>query len=91
MWTSKPEDKAQFIYKLIYGERQIELFKNEMCQIKWNSINKALDNSKTAYKSFFHIHFETYDKYSKAKTIQNPWITILLFLLEETKALWMVS
>ena len=91
MWTSKPEDKAQFIYKLIYGERQIELFKNEMCQIKWNSINKALDNSKTAYKSFFHIHFETYDKYSKGKTIQNPWITILLFLLEETKALWMVS
>ena len=75
MWTSKPEDKAQFIYKLIYGERQIELFKNEMCQIKWNSINKTLDNSKTAYKSFFHINFETYDKYSMAKTIQNPWIT----------------
>ena len=38
---SKPEDKVQFIYKLIYGE-QIELFKHELGQIKWNNIFKTL-------------------------------------------------
>ena len=31
---SKPEDKARFIYKCIYGEEQIELFKNELSQIE---------------------------------------------------------
>ena len=31
---SKPEDKAQFICKQIYGEEQIELFKHELSQIE---------------------------------------------------------
>ena len=68
---SKPEDKAQFIYKRIYEEKQIQLFKHE-----------TLDNPNTAYESFFDKFFKTYDKYFpkvrikiKAKTIQNPWIT----------------
>ena len=34
MLKKKSEDKAQFIYKHIYGEGQIELFKHEICQIK---------------------------------------------------------
>ena len=35
---SKSEDKAQFIYKCIYGEEQIELFKHELSQIEWKNI-----------------------------------------------------
>ena len=60
---------------------QIELFKYELDQIKWNNIIKTLDDPNTAYESFFNIFFETYDKYFpkvkikiKAKAIQNPWI-----------------
>ena len=34
----KSEDKAQFIYKCIYGEEQIELFKHELSQIEWKNI-----------------------------------------------------
>ena len=78
---NKPESKTQFIYKCIYEEEQIELFKHELSQIEWNNI-KTLDNPNIAYKSFFDIFFKTYDKYFpkvrikiKAKTIQNPWIT----------------
>ena len=42
---SKPEDKAQFIYKRIYEEEQIKLSKHELnIQI--------LDNPNTAYESF---------------------------------------
>ena len=79
---SKTENKAQYIYKCIYEEEQIELFKHELNQIEWNNIIKTLDNPSTAYESFFHIFFKTYDKYFpkvkikiKAKTIQNSWIT----------------
>ena len=79
---SKPEDKAQFIYKRIYGEEPIALFKHELGQIKWNNIIKTLDNPNTVYKNFFNTFLNTYDKYFptirikiKAKTIQNPWIT----------------
>ena len=79
---SKPEDKAQCIYKRIYEEEQIELFKHELSHIEWNKIIKTLYNPNTAYESFFDILFKTYDKYFpkvrikiKAKTIQNPWIT----------------
>ena len=54
---SKPEDKAQFIHKRIYGEVQIELFKHELSQIEWNSIIKTLGNTNTAYKCFFNIYF----------------------------------
>ena len=50
---SKPEDKAQFIYKLIYGEEPIESFKHELRQIEWNNIIKTLDNPNTACESFF--------------------------------------
>ena len=78
---SKPEDK-KFIYKRIYRQEQIKLFKHELDQIKWNNTIKTLDNPNTAYESFFNIFFETYDKYFpkvkikiKAKSIQNPWIT----------------
>ena len=53
---SKPEDKAQFIYKCIYEEKQIESFKHELSQIEWNNIVKRLDNPNTAYESFFE-HF----------------------------------
>ena len=76
---SKPEDKAQFIYKGIYEEKQIELFKQELSQIEWNDIIKTLGNPNTAYESFLDIFFKTSDKYFpkvrikiKAKTIQNP-------------------
>ena len=82
MLKKKSEDKAQFIYKHIYGEGQIELFKHEICQIKWNRTIKIRGISKTAYESFFHINLETNGKYFpkikiklKAKTIQNSWIT----------------
>ena len=34
----KSEDKAQFFYKIIYGEEQIELFKHELSQIEWDNI-----------------------------------------------------
>ena len=60
---SEPENKAQFIYKHIYGKEQIELFKNEISQIDWNNIIKTLDNPNTAYQCFFNIFFETYGKY----------------------------
>ena len=63
MWWSKPEDKAKFIYKCIYREEQIELFKHELSQIEWNNIIKILDSPKTAYECFFNLFFETYDKY----------------------------
>ena len=53
---SKPEDKVQFIYKYIYEEEQIELFKHELSQIEWNNPN-------TAYESFFDTVSKTYDKY----------------------------
>ena len=59
---SKPEDKAQRIYKRFYGEEQIELFKHEISQIEWSNIVKTLDNPNTAYKNFFDIFFKTYDK-----------------------------
>ena len=79
---SKPQDTAQFIYKRIYEEEQIELFKHELSQTEWNNIIKTLGNPNTAYQSFFDIFFKTYDKYFpkvrikiRAKTIQNPWIT----------------
>ena len=79
---SKPENKAQFIYKCIYGEEQIELIEHELSQIECNSIIKTLGNPNTACESFFNMFFETYDKHSpkvkikiKAKTIQNSWIT----------------
>ena len=79
---SKPEDKAQFIYKSIYEEEQIELFKHELSQTEWNNIIKTLDNPNTTYENFFDIFFKTYDKYFpkvsikiKVITIQNPWIT----------------
>ena len=52
---STPEDKAQFIYKRIYGKEKIELFKHELGQIEWNNIIKTLDNPYTAYKSFLNI------------------------------------
>ena len=78
----KPEDKAEFIYKQVYGEKQIELLEHEIGQIEWSSIIKSLDNPNTTYESLFNIFFETYDKYFpkvkieiKAKAIQNPWIT----------------
>ena len=57
---SKPEDKAQFIYKCIYKEEQIELFKHESSQIEWNNIIKNLDNPNTAYESFCDIFCKTY-------------------------------
>ena len=47
---SKPEDKAQFIYKRIYEEEQIQLFKHDLSQIEWNNIIKTLDKPNTAYK-----------------------------------------
>ena len=59
---SRPEDKAQFIYKRFYGEEQIELFKYELSHIEWKNIIKILDNPNTAYENFFHIFFKTYDK-----------------------------
>ena len=31
---SEPEDKAQFIYKRIYGEEQIDLFNHEISQVE---------------------------------------------------------
>ena len=72
---SKPEDKAQFIYKRIYEEEQIKLSKHELnIQI--------LNNPNTAYESFLDIFFRIYGNYFlkvkikiKAKTIQNPSIT----------------
>ena len=72
---SKPEDKAQFIYKHIYEEEQIKLSKHELnIQI--------LDNPNTAYESFLDIFFRIYGNYFlkvkikiKGKTIQNPSIT----------------
>ena len=77
----KPEDKAELIYKRIYGEEQTELFKHEQSQIKLKNIIKIQNNLKTAYGCFFSIFFKTCDKYFpkvkikiKAKTIQNPWI-----------------
>ena len=39
---SKPEDKAQFIYKHIYEEEQIELFRHEQSQIDKHCIRKFL-------------------------------------------------
>ena len=39
---SKLADKAQFIYKCIYEEEQIELFKHELSRIEWNNIINAL-------------------------------------------------
>ena len=59
---SKPENKTQFIYKHIYEEEQIELFKHELSQIEWNNIIKALDNPNIAYESFFDKFVKTYDK-----------------------------
>ena len=56
---SKPEDKAQRIYKRIYKEEQIQLFKHELSQIEWNNIIKTLDNPNTAYESFFDIFFKS--------------------------------
>ena len=53
---SKPQDTAQFIFKRIYGEEQIELFKHELSQTEWNNIIKTLDNPNTAYQSFL-IYF----------------------------------
>ena len=41
---SKPEDKAQFISKRIYGEEQTKLFKHELGQIEWKDIIKTLDS-----------------------------------------------
>ena len=32
---SKPENKAKFIYKRIYGEEQVELFKHELINSDW--------------------------------------------------------
>ena len=32
---SKPENKAKFIYKCIYGEEQVELFKHELINSDW--------------------------------------------------------
>ena len=79
---SKPEDKAQFIYKCIYEEEQVELFiflfKHELGQIEWNNIIKTLDNPNIAYENLFSILFKTYDRYFptvRIKIIQNPWIT----------------
>ena len=79
---SKPEDKAQFIYKCFYGEEQIELFKHELSQIESNNIIKTMDNPNTAYENFFDIFLKTYDKYFpkvrikiRAKTNQSPCIT----------------
>ena len=78
----KLEYKAQFIYKFIYGEKQVELFKHELSKIEWNNIIRILNNPNTAYKSFFNIFFETYYKCFpkvrikiKTKTSQNHWIT----------------
>ena len=62
MKKSKPEDKAQFIYKRIYGKERIELFKRELGQIEWKNIIKTLDNLNTGRKSLFDIFFKTYDK-----------------------------
>ena len=45
----KPEDKAQFIYKRIFREGQIELFKHELSQIEWSIIIKTIGNPKCAY------------------------------------------
>ena len=70
---SKPEDKAQFIYKRIYGEEQTELFKHELGQIEWKDIIKTLDS--LCIGNFLWYIFKTYDKYFpkvriiKAKTI----------------------
>ena len=49
---SKPGDKAQFVYKRIYEEKQIMLFKHELNQIEWNNIIKTLDNPNTGYEKF---------------------------------------
>ena len=62
MKKSKPEDKAQFIYKRIYGKERIELFKRELGQIEWKNIIKTLDNLNTGSKSLIDIFFKTYDK-----------------------------
>ena len=74
---SKPENKAQFIYKTSTEKKKIDLFKHELSQIGWNNIIKILDNLNTTYESVFDIFFKTYDKYfpkfrikRKAKTIQ---------------------
>ena len=40
----KPEDKTQFIYKHIYGEEQIELFKHELSHIEWSNIINTIQN-----------------------------------------------
>ena len=76
---SKPEDKAQFIYKRFYGEEQTDLVKHELSQIEWNNIIKTMDNPNTASKNFFDIFFKTYGTCFpnvgikiKAKTNQNP-------------------
>ena len=79
---SNPEDKAQFISKCINGEEQIELFKHALSRIEWNNIIKT-QTIQTLHTEVSLIYFiETYDKYfsnvrikTKAKTIQNPWIT----------------
>ena len=76
---SKPEDKAQFIYKRFYGEEQTDLVKHELSQIEWNNIIKTVDNPNTASKYFFDMFFKTYSTYFpnveikiKAKSNQNP-------------------
>ena len=45
----KPEDKAQFIYKRIFREEQIESFKHELSQIEWSIIIKTIGNPKYTY------------------------------------------
>ena len=60
---SQPEGEVQFIYKCIYREEQIKLFKDELSQIEWSNIIKILYNPNTAFESFFIIFFETHDKY----------------------------
>ena len=48
------EDNAQFIYKCIYGEEEIELFKH----VEWNNIIKKLENPNPVYKSFFNKYLK---------------------------------
>ena len=48
------EGNAQFIYKCIYGEEEIELFKHA----KWNNIIKKLENPNPVYKSFFNKYLK---------------------------------
>ena len=48
-----PENRAQFIYEWIYGEKQIELIKHKLNQVEWDNIIKTLGNLHTKVSSIW--------------------------------------